>query len=960
MITMSPHQQWYYAWDLSHRKSVADDSKYVRALSEARVDLNPHQVEAALFAFNSPFSKGAILADETGLGKTIEAGIILSQLWAEHRRRIIIVVPASLRLQWSIELFEKFYLRSLIMDTKVYKEIKATGKNPFDQSDRIIICSYNFSAKYASEIKSTLWDLVIFDEAHKLRNVYMKDRKYANAIKATFQKDKKVLLTATPLQNNLKELYGLISVIDPEFFSSVKTFENQYNSVSTRDASKYGELKDRVQRIAHRTLRNQVREYVNYTKRIPVVQDFTMTEAELELYKRVTEYIETAVYGINPIVRPLLSITLRKILASSSYAISFTLQRILGKLKAYEKEFNEGDFSIQQDYSNLKDDYDIFEDDDVENAQGEDELLTPFPIDLSIGVLRDEIRQVEECIEIAKSIEVETKAVGLLSALRKGFEKIDSLKANHKALIFTESRRTQEYLRRYLEANGYEGRVTCFNGENNSPEVLAIYDKWLEANQGSSRVSGNPMIDRKQAIVDHFRDSAEIMIATEAGAEGINLQFCSMLVNYDMPWNPQRIEQRIGRCHRYGQKFDVVVINFVNQSNVADMRVYELLSTKFRLFDEVFGSSDDVLGAFESGVDLEKRVAQIFRECRTDAEINAGFDALQAELEDVIKNRVKQTRVSLLENFDEEVIDKLKIRQSNDNERINAYNRHLWNLTLAMLDGKISHINKNVHSFILDTSIGSDIPTGKYTLDKSDEFATQLRAGHPLGQYVIRQALKASCPFIEIDFYITGYQYRQALLEPYTGTSGYTYMYLVKAENSLDGEEVMLTTSITDDGEVLPHEFGCKLMELPSTAKNSASISDDMDNSLDHEFKESLHEYQAELKSRTDHQIEYEIEKFESWEEDQSQPLEDEIIALRREAEATHRQWRKDTNYAAKAQLLVTERDLKRKIALKMDELSRLKDEYEERVDAMAERLQKAVENKVSWDKVIAFRWNLK
>ena len=179
-----------------------------------------------------------------------------------------------------------------------------------------------------------------------------------------------------------------------------------------------------------------------------------MTEAELELYKRVTEYIETAVYGINPIVRPLLSITLRKILASSSYAISFTLQRILGKLKAYEKEFNEGDISIQQDYSNLKDDYDIFEDDDVENAQGEDELLTPFPIDLSIGVLRDEIRQVEECIEIAKSIEVETKAVGLLSALRKGFEKIDSLKANHKALIFTESRRTQEYLRRYLEANG--------------------------------------------------------------------------------------------------------------------------------------------------------------------------------------------------------------------------------------------------------------------------------------------------------------------------------------------------------------------------------------------------------------------------------------------------------------------------------------------------------------------------
>src|SRR4030067_1349871 len=159
-----------------------------------------------------------------------------------------------------------------------------------------------------------------------------------------------------------------------------------------------------------------------------------------------------------------------------------------------------------------------------------------------------------------------------------------------------------------------------------------------------------------------FRDEAVIMIATEAAAEGINLQFCSLVVNYDLPWNPQRIEQRIGRCHRYGQEFDVVVVNFLNKNNAADQRVDELLRDKFRLFDGVFGASDEELGAIESGVDFEKRIAAIYQRCRKQEEIQIAFDQLQLELSLEINESMTRTRRNLLETFDDEVRENFKLK----------------------------------------------------------------------------------------------------------------------------------------------------------------------------------------------------------------------------------------------------------------------------------------------------------
>lgn len=289
---------------------------------------------------------------------------------------------------------------------------------------------------------------------------------------------------------------------------------------------------------------------------------------------------------------------------------------------------------------------------------------------------------------MAEGIRTNAKGSALLQALRVAFDKAAELGAQRKAVVFTESRRTQQYLFEILSANGYTGQLVLINGSNADPESKRIYDAWHERHKGQATISGSRLIDMKAAIMEHFRDTATIMIATEAAAEGVNLQFCSLVVNYDLPWNPQRVEQRIGRCHRYGQKHDVVVVNFLNRRNEADQRVYQLLSEKFRLFDGVFGASDEVLGVIESGVDIERRIAAVYQDCRTNEEITAAFDTLQRELDEQIQNRLSETRRAVLEHFDEDVNARLHVHQDRTIESLSQRERWLLALTRAGLDGQ--------------------------------------------------------------------------------------------------------------------------------------------------------------------------------------------------------------------------------------------------------------------------------
>jgi SNF2 family DNA or RNA helicase len=219
----------YYAHAILRRSSSSSVDKLSRSILDATVDLNPHQIEAALFAFRSPLSRGAILADEVGLGKTIEAGLIISQLWAERRRKILIITPPTLCKQWSQELADKFFLPSEIFDSRVAAARQKAGQiNPFDGSGQIIICSYYFARANEHSVRSTPWDLVVIDEAHRLRNVIKSGNKIAKAIHAAIHGFPKLLLTATPLQNSLLELYGLVRFLDEHVFGDVASFRNQY------------------------------------------------------------------------------------------------------------------------------------------------------------------------------------------------------------------------------------------------------------------------------------------------------------------------------------------------------------------------------------------------------------------------------------------------------------------------------------------------------------------------------------------------------------------------------------------------------------------------------------------------------------------------------------------------------------------------------------------------------------
>ena len=272
----------YFAHELTKRCASDSVEKLTAVLADAQVDLNPHQVEAALFAFRSPFSKGALLADEVGLGKTIEAGLLLAQQWAERKRRLLVIVPANLRKQWSQELADKFFLPSAILEARSFNEaIRSGNLNPFLQ-DAVILCSYQFARSKEPYLRQAQWDLVVIDEAHRLRNVYKNTSKIALAIKSAIAPYPKVLLTATPLQNSLLELYGLVSIIDDFAFGDFKSYRARFARPGN-DAD-FGELKERLKPICKRTLRRQVLEYVKYTNRHALVQEFVPSADEQKLY----------------------------------------------------------------------------------------------------------------------------------------------------------------------------------------------------------------------------------------------------------------------------------------------------------------------------------------------------------------------------------------------------------------------------------------------------------------------------------------------------------------------------------------------------------------------------------------------------------------------------------------------------------------------------------------------------
>jgi hypothetical protein len=590
------------------------------------------------------------------------------------------------------------------------------------------------------------------------------------------------------------------------------------------------------------------------------------------------------------------------------------------------------------------------------------------------AAIADEAAELRRFKELATSIRQNAKGQALLTALDKAFAELERLGASKKAIIFTESKRTQSYLLSLLAETPYGDGIVLFNGTNSDARAQAIYKDWLQRHEGSDRITGSKTADTRAALVEHFKERGTIMIATEAGAEGINLQFCSLVINYDLPWNPQRIEQRIGRCHRYGQKHDVVVVNFVDRSNEADARVYQLLSQKFKLFEGVFGASDEVLGAIGSGVDFERRIAAIYQNCREPEEIRIRFEELQRELASEIDEAMLRTRQLLLENFDEEVQEKLRIRSQDSQAVLNKYERLLMDLSRTELrDHARFDTAEEANGFVLHSlPDGLDLATintsgsreqavmaGRYELPRRSGDAHLYRLGHPLAEWAIDRAkardLKAPARLV-LDCNAHGK--RIFSLEKWRDQSGWLSVTLLSVETLNDQEQHLVVSACTQAGEALPEDDPEKLLRLPAQVEGDAHLEVCAELVADVHSRKSV--LLSEINQRNLGYFEQEVQKLDAWADDLKLGLEQEIKAIDGEIKEVRRTAAASPTLEEKLAHQKHQRELETKRSKLRRELFARQDDIEMQRNTLIEQLEEQLEQRVQEQVLFNVEWILR
>ncbi len=952
----TPHHCKYTAHDLTKLSPPGSEDQLSMSLFDASVDLNPHQIEAAMFALQSPLAEGAILADEVGLGKTIEAGIVLCQKWAERKRKLIIICPAAIRQQWAAELISKFNLPAVVIDARTYRQMRAEGiAFPLSQK-RIVILSYHYAAKLQDELRQIEWDLVVIDEAHKLRNAYRPSNRIGQALQWAVEGRKKLLLTATPLQNSLMEIFGLTNFIDPNIFGDANSFRSKYVNAG----GDLPELRARLADFCKRTLRKQVLEYVKYTQRRAITQPFFPAEDEQALYDGITRLLQREdSYAIPSQQRHLTVLILRKLLASSSQAIAKTLETLRARLESLRK----GE-PVKGDLAELISFESELEEEILEEWDEQDESDAAGPEHIDFAKLRREIDDISRLIQLAHSIQTDTKSKALLKALEIAFTEQQRMGARRKALIFTESRRTQDYLRNFLESNGYAGQIVTFSGTNSDRRAQDTYERWVADPKNADQITGSRAIDVRAALIDEFRDHASIMIATEAAAEGVNLQFCSQVINYDLPWNPQRIEQRIGRCHRYGQTHDVIVVNFLNERNEADKRVHALLTEKFNLFDGIFGASDEVLGTIESGVDFEKRILAIYQDCRTPEAIAAAFDELQAQLEEQIRIRMEDTRRALLENFDEDVHARLKLRLADAREQLDRVGRRFWDLTSAILSGSATFDEAHL-AFDLVEPPAADIRPGRYHLMSRNSAADRAtnehgyflyRLSHPLGEHVIAAAKAADTPVAELRFDVSNHPVHVAIVEALRGRRGWLTLRKLTV-TTFETEEYLLFSGIDDNGRSIDHEACAKLFSVGAETHPIDAPASTIAGTLQAEAEQHARATLNRSLEANNKHFAAARERLERWAEDKIYAAEKALKDTKEQIKGVRREARVATTLEEEASIQAKLQELERRQRKQRQDIFTQEDEVAEKRDQLIANLQKRLSRGHAAETLFTIRW---
>jgi adenine-specific DNA-methyltransferase len=712
---LHPVQRRYLAEDLIRLRRSDEQRRYAAPQRAAKIDPNPHQIEAVIFALGRLREGGCILADEVGLGKTIETGLVIAQLLAEGASRVLLVAPKPLLGQWRQELFTLFDIEA---------REGHLGNGGFDGPGVFLVGREQAGSARGRDVllTSSGFDLCVIDEAHEVFaglykrydkfGEYREDAKEARTagclrdVLTTFQTPV-LLLTATPIQNNLAELWGLVRYVDPlgTLLGDLPTFREVFCGVDDRQLAQgqEEELRARIRTVVQRTLRRQAQEFLEkpFVERQARLFEYEMSLEERALYDDVTKYLlEPGIIAFRGRQRQLLLIGFHRRMASSTRALAASLQRVADRLRKKlggEARADESDAkSMLEDLEQT--DIASGRGDEDDGAEGDDDA-GPVPDDATV---RGELSRVEAFVRRAEHlIGDDGKLRALLTALTFVTEQARQGKGAGKLVIFTESLVTQDHIRERLLESGFvrEDEITIFRGTNDSPRAQEALSRWREeVPQGEGPKPSGEMAMRL-ALVHEFRTRSRVFISTEAGAKGLNLQFCDALVNYDLPWNPQRIEQRIGRCHRYGQTHEVTVINFLAKDNEAQQLTFEILSQKLDLFGTVLDASDKVLhhgdasagGVLASalGAELEAELRRIYERSRTIDEVTAELRTLRervAEERRRFEDTHARTAKLIEEHLDDDVRRVLRSRREALPYALAELDRDLWSAVRAYLE----------------------------------------------------------------------------------------------------------------------------------------------------------------------------------------------------------------------------------------------------------------------------------
>lgn len=591
-MPQTPFQIYYMARML---ENLPDEDRFVPVFASSDIKVYPFQVAAASFALRSPYQTGVILCDEAGMGKSHEAMLIITQRWLEGRSRILLAVPnADLLLQW-VELLDRFYTIPYVIltNSEQWKENSSGDQPNAFMQDAVIITTYDFAAAHETEACEIKWDLTVFEEANALSGVYQNDNKQAKVLKRIAGSSFKLLLTGTPIEKNIMDLYGLIWFIDETVLPGEKEFLARY----LRRPEHYPELSERVSKYCFRTLRSQAKQYAKVTERILITDEYTPSEKERELYQLLYNYINQPHKIAFPDMDQYdLALRLLSMQSSSTAAI---LQTIKGIIKRLEH---------------------------TENAQ-------------------EEILQWRRMQAAAKEIKQDAKAKELLIALKQGFVLMKKCGAKKKAVIFTESVETQKMLYRLL-CQSY--KTICYNGSTD------------------------------YSVIRQFKQDGEVLISTDNGAKGFNLEEAAFVIHYDLPYNTLKMEQRIDRCHRLGQENDVLSLAFINKHNFADVRKLELVNKRMLVTDGVFGITDEVIGGFTDSLDIG--FSEIAKRIRTKAAVETDYQNTLIENESENRSTISAAEDILFTTFTKELADKINLSPRYISQKAEELNSALWNI----------------------------------------------------------------------------------------------------------------------------------------------------------------------------------------------------------------------------------------------------------------------------------------